>query len=137
MGNICSVKKEKQTNLYMDNINLIEENINNKNQILYTFNGILYVNNKYIGNVVVQFYEDYLYIVNTKSDYNYKKNISYYKIPQWKCLNKKNQKFWEIEEINNNKKQIIYRFVIDFEPTIITTNILNIINKHMEFIELY
>ena len=117
MGNICSVKKEKQTNLYMDNINLIEEN-SNKNQILYTFNGILYVNNKYIGGVIVKFYEDYLYIVNIKSDY--RKNINYYKIPQWKCLNKKNYKFWEIEELHNNKIKNIYKFVIDFEPSIIT-----------------
>lgn len=133
MGNICSVKKDKERNLYMDNINLIEEN-SNKNQILYTFNGILYVNNKYIGSVIVKFYEDYLYIVNIKSDY--RKNINYYKIPQWKCLNKTNYKFWEIDEINNNKKKNIYRFVIDFEPSIITSNILNIINKHIEFIEI-
>ena len=63
MGNICSVKKDKKNNLFIDNTNLIKEN---NNKILYKFNNILYINNKYKGKVDVIFYDDYLYISNKK-----------------------------------------------------------------------
>ena len=137
MGNICSLKKEKKPCISMDNINLIKQN-NNDNQILYKFNSILYINKKYKGNVDVIFYDDYLSITNKKYNYDFEKKISYYKIPKWKTSNTQKEKFWENDEINDKKKIInVYKCIIDFEPSIITSNILNIINKHMEFVDLY
>ena len=135
MGNICSVKKDKKNNLFIDNTNLIKEN---NNQILYKFNSILYINNKYKGKVDVIFYDDYLYISNKKYNYNYEyeKKISYYKIPNFKSSHKNN--FWQIDEQNDKKNIInVYKFIIDFPPNIITSTILSIINDHMKFVDLY
>lgn len=141
MGNIN--EKENKIENKIENINLIEEYVD---ELLYNFNGYLYIDKKYIDYVEILFYEDYLIIkaINT----TYSERISYYHITNWKtyCANKKNsqklskskisqhQNYWEFDRINNKNK--IYKFLINIDPKKITSKLLTIIHTHMDYINL-
>ena len=92
MGNINKKENKKE------NINLIEEYVD---ELLYNFNGYLYIDKKYIDYVEILFYEDYLIIKSINKKYT--ERISYYHITNWKsyCANKK--KFTKIIKFNNYK----------------------------------
>ena len=139
MGNIN--KKENKQENKTENINLIEAYVD---ELLYNFNNYLYIDKKYIDYVEILFYEDYLIIkfINKK----YTERISYYHIINWKsyCANKKNsqklsnstitknQNYWEFDRINSENK--IYKFLINIDPSKITSKLLTIIHTHMDYI---
>lgn len=95
-SNITSINSE----------NLIKDNSNDK--YYNCIEGNLYINNSLYKNVLVYFYEDYLYIKN----HNLDEKISYYIITSWAYNEKKNififykKKDKEIETYNININNI-------------------------------
>ena len=121
----CTSKDKKNDNLNK----LIKEK--SDDEYLNRIEGILYINENNKNNVIIYFYEDYLYIKNNNFEYN----ISYYKIKSWK-YDEERDIFIFNEIIENNKLDIYYIYINNIEYKVnISDHLKYIIYDHMYYVK--